>query len=169
MTKHNCITTSRLSNWQYTGDVNIAYGGTYLNINSYDFYHGYISACRVTDLDSGCGATGKVLVERIIIHSTTDKARILESLDCLGITTHDLLATPGHLAKMQEIAYALLSYGHYDLDDSWDNYRSYHSEVILQTTDPIDFEEQSKGEWKPDTILPHDDDLREYIEDKYLD
>lgn len=52
--------------WQYVGDINIEYGGTFFNLSD-DWKNGYVSAVRVTDLDSSCGFDGAVLIEKITI------------------------------------------------------------------------------------------------------
>ena len=68
--------------WEYTGDVNLEYGGTFYQIDPQEWEWGYCTAVRVTDIDSAIGFDGAVMVEHITV--LTDKAKWADALDCCG-------------------------------------------------------------------------------------
>src|SRR5215813_10748031 len=78
-----------VGDWIYMGDANIVYGGAYLNLKD-DYENGYVSAVRVTDLDSGYGFDGAILIEKITILGIDDQSRIKSAMDCNGLTWDDL-------------------------------------------------------------------------------
>jgi hypothetical protein len=71
------------SKWHFSGDVNLEYGGTFIDLST--FMDGYCSAVKLTDLDSACGFTGAVMVEHVVINGTTDRERVRAALRCCGI------------------------------------------------------------------------------------
>jgi hypothetical protein len=110
--------------FEYNGDVSLEYGGAFIDLST--FTDGYCSAVRVTDLDSGCGFTGAVMVEHLVINGTMDRKRIKDALKCVG-------GMPAGLdvqGRRHAIADALMSYGYTDPDDCWDGYRTYHTEIL---------------------------------------
>ena len=96
------------TNWQFIGDVNLEYGGTFYDLSEWD--NGYVNCVRVTDLDSACGFTGAVLIEKVVAIVNPDYFD--ESLSCCGWTLADVdLETESGRLMMAE---ALVGYGHYD-------------------------------------------------------
>lgn len=157
------MTTATQTKWEYMGDVNLEYGGSFIDLSTWD--DGYCSAVRVTDLDSGCGFTGAVLIEHVVINGTTDKERIRQAMHGSDYHHRPPTVSPeDHKKNVRHmIAEALLSYGHYDMDDSWDSYRSHHTEVLqLEQDGPMEFDG-----WKADKRL-HNTDLRDYVESVHL-
>jgi hypothetical protein len=128
--------------WFFCGDVNLEYGGSFIDLSTWD--DGYCSAVRVTDLDSGCGFRGACLIEHVIILGTTDAKRIRDALRCVG-------GIDGRNRDKQslrhQIADALLSYGYAEPDD----YSGHipHTEVVQMEADgPMVFDG-----WKADKRL----------------
>ncbi len=152
--------------WDYCGDVSLEQGGAFIDLTTWD--DGYCSAVRVTDLDGGCGFTGAVLIEHVVINGTKDHDRIKAALQCVG----GLSARNWHRTGRREtikhnlrhaIADALMCYGFYDPDDCWDGYASYHSEIVqLDPDGPMKFDG-----WKADKRL-HNTNLRAYVESVHL-
>ncbi len=150
----------------YSGDVNLEYGGAFIDLSTWD--DGYCSAVRVTDLDSGCGFTGAVMIEHIVINGTTDSNRIRQALECIG----GLSARNWHAIGRREtikanlrhaIADALMSYGYTDPDDAWDGYDSFHTEIVQMEPDgPMRF-----NGWKADKRL-RGGDLEGYVKAVHL-
>ena len=60
------------TDWAYSGDVNLEYGGLFVNLDNVRY--GYADVVEVTDLDSACGAAGMVLIEK---GSVTIKDRLV--------------------------------------------------------------------------------------------
>jgi hypothetical protein len=150
---HDISTKSELGRpYAYCGDVNLEYGGTFIDTNPADLRYGYANAVRVTDLDSGCGFSGAVLIEHVTV--LYDCHRIAEAIACCG----------WDVRGPAQICDALISYGHSDPDDSWDGYRSNHSEVIQCDQDgPEVFDG-----WKIDRRLGDDETLEEYVIENHL-
>ncbi len=121
--------------WLYNGDVSLVHGGSFIDLSSFD--DGYCCAVRVTDLDSACGFTGAVLIEHVVINGTTDCKRIRQALKCVGglqgrgFTKENL---------RWQIASALLEYGCYEPNDSWDSYASHWSETVQCEDGPMQFD-----------------------------
>ena len=115
---------------QYVGDVNIEYGGSYYDLS--EWHYGYASVVRVTDLDSGCGFNGGVLVEHLVV--LLDKEYWKRALDCCGLSVSDLLAMDSDGRRLV-LADCIMGYGHYDPDDGWDNYASHYSETLQTESD----------------------------------
>ncbi|KKN79092.1 hypothetical protein LCGC14_0342800 [marine sediment metagenome] len=93
----------------YNGDCNIEYGGSYIDLSSWE--DEYCECVQVTDLDSGCGADGMVMIEHVVI--LLYKGRWKSALDCCGLTTSDLLSMDSD-ARKHCLADCLLSCGHFD-------------------------------------------------------
>ncbi len=147
--------------WVFNGDVNLEYGGSFIDLSTWD--DGYCDAVRITDLDSACGFTGAVLINHIVINGTTDAARIRTALhSCGGCADRQRPEgfTPAEYKQTlrHEIADALMSYGFTDPNDGWDGYRSHHTEVIQCENDgPMTFDG-----WKADKRL-RGNDLAGYV------
>lgn len=158
------ITTEK---WHYTGDVNLEHGGTFIDLSTWN--DGYCSAVRVTDLDSGCGFAGAVLIEHIVINGTTDLARIRHAMQSCGYGADyhhrpPTISPEDHKRSIRlMIADALMSYGHYDHDDSWDGYGDGHSETLqLDPSGPMKYDG-----WRASKRL-RGGDLRGYVEAVHL-
>lgn len=150
----------------YSGDVSLEYGGLFIDLST--FSDGYCTAVRITDLDSGCGFTGAVMVEHIVINGTDDSKRIREALKSYGGLNCRNWAFIGRRETIKEnarmaIAEALESYGYTDPDDSWNGYQSHHTEILqLEADGPMTFDG-----WKADKRL-HNTDLKQYVESVHL-
>ncbi len=144
--------------WHYTGDVNPEYGGVWIDLDNWD--DGYCTAVRVTDLDSACGFRGAVMVEHVIACGTDDSKRLREAMGCYG---NPSLRGGSKESNRLYLAEALISYGHYDPDDSWDSYQRHHTEILqLEPDGDMKFDG-----WKADKKL-RGGDLRGYIESVHL-
>lgn len=162
--------TDMKSRWVFCGDVNLEYGGSFIDLSTWD--DGYCSAVRVTDLDSACGFTGAVMVEHVVILGTDDADRIRKALDCVGgaaaLGARNWHAT-GRSETIKEnlrhaIADALLSYGCCDPDAAWDGYRTHHTEVLqLEEDGPMKFDG-----WKADKRLSNTT-LEAYVRSVHLE
>ena len=121
---------------QYSGDVNLEYGGVFYETKNWKNY-GYASAIRITDLDSACGFTGGVLIESIVINRPDD---IQRALDAIGADD-----TGDTAAEIE----ACLAYGHYE--PAFDVFNSV-SETV--TTDPENWEYDG---WKAEKHVTSED------------
>lgn len=154
--------------WEYTGDASLEYGGTFIDLSTWN--DGYCSAVRVTDLDSGFGFTGAALIEHVVINGTDNSERIHRAMQSCGYGA-DCHRRPSSVPPENHkhnlrlmVADALLSYGHYDPDDLWDGYRSHYSETVqLEPDGPMVFDG-----WKADKRL-RGGDLRGYVEAVHLE
>jgi hypothetical protein len=158
-----------LVKWHFSGDASLEYGGAFIDLSTWS--DGYCTAVRVTDLDSGCGFTGAVLIEHVVINGTTDSKRIRQALSCIGGPSaldarnwHAIGDRATIKANLRHaIADALMSYGFTDPDDCWDGYRSYHSETVQCEADgPMSFDG-----WKADKRI-HNTTLEEYVKSVHL-
>jgi len=162
------MTMKTAERWAYNGDVNLEYGGAFIDLSTWD--DGYCSAVRVTDLDSACGFTGACMIEHIVILGTDNSKRIKDALRCIGgiesLGIRNWKFTGASDVKQcirHAIADALMCYGSFDPDDSWDSYQSFHTEIVQMEQDgPMVFDG-----WKADKRL-HNTDLREYVESVHL-
>ena len=144
-----------MSEWNYSGDVSIACGGMFVEVDRQNFKWGYLNFVEVTDLDSACGFRGACLIERGTVNGTDDKARIMSALKCVGMTPRDLLKMKGNTARMMAIAYALRSYGYVDYD---------RTEVVqTEAGQPMRFDG-----WKAEKVI-RESDLKGYVESQWLD
>lgn len=126
------------SPYTYVGDAGLVYGGTFYELNDKDYENGFISAVRVTDLDSG-GFTGGVQIEHVVI--LVDDKRIDEALPSTGLTRADIEGCASPFNSMLMACEVLLGYGAYDPDDSWDNYCTHWQETIQTQSDgPMQFD-----------------------------
>lgn len=152
------------SHWTYSGDVNLEYGGTYYNLDSWRW--GYVTAVRVTDLGSATGATGCYLIEHVTINVgkgwSKGKQRVKAALSSVGWSPLDMLTCGSLEGQKCMLAEAFLSYGCYDPDDGWDGYAHYHTEVIA-----IGREAESR-DWRIDTRLRRNASLKHYVERNHL-
>jgi hypothetical protein len=150
-----------MATWHFCGDVNLEYGGTFIDLST--FTDGYCSAVRVTDLDSGCGFTGAVLIEHVVINGTTDRERVRAALRCCGFNFREWSDRTREQVRWA-IADALCSYGCTDPDGAWDGYRGGASEVVqLEPDGPMKFDG-----WKADKRL-HNTTLEAYVRSQHLD
>jgi hypothetical protein len=147
----------------YCGDVNLEHGGTYFNLSTW--HDGYVEAVRVEDLDSACGVPDAFLVEHLTI--LLGKERLRDALPCVGLTPRDLLGIRGHENKRAAIAEALLSYGHYDPDDCWDNYQTHWSIVVHADHENAEPGDMLEG-WTVEYVLAADETLEQYVEREHI-
>lgn len=117
--------------WEYQGDVNLHYGGFFANLDNVKY--GYVEVVSVTDLDSGCGFETAAMIEHktVMLENPSESKRMQSALDCCGLTIEGL-PRKGTKAYWMTLIDAALSYGIYDPDDGWDNYRSFHREIVQQ-------------------------------------
>jgi hypothetical protein len=94
----------------YSGDVNLEYGGFFADLS--DLRYGDANVLRITDLDSGAGFTGAVLVEQLTVCDLDNPKRVKEALACCGWDAEDVTL---ETAPMQMID-AFILYGYYDPD-----------------------------------------------------
>jgi hypothetical protein len=137
--------------WHYSGDVNLEYGGVWVQVDRYDQRYGYANFVEVTDLDGACGATGMVLVEKGTVNF--DLERIRKAVASCG-WSEGIRKLKGAARKAAIIA-AVKGYYGMDVDES----------ETIQT-----FEDAS---WRYDgwKATKHVDpsDLKGYVESVYLD
>ena len=100
--------------WKYSGDISLEYGGYYYrhDVNNNGFTY-YTDVIRITDLDFGAGADGLTMIENINTFGFDDKPRVKSCLDCIGMNPSDLrrMGKENILAVLTD---AFLSYGYYD-------------------------------------------------------
>lgn len=156
--------------WKFTGDVNLKYGGYYHRYDmDYKGFPYYAEIVRITDLDF-VGANGLTLIEKLTTFDYSNKQRIQSALSCLGLTTNDFKGkSPSDILDI--ITEAYLSYGYYNPLEDYitpsqiivvnDNYNAYSNKLSWDGWEP-DIEETVK--------LHHvyNGNLRDYIESEYL-
>lgn len=162
----------------YIGDVNLEYGGTFFDLSSWS--HGYVPALRVTDLDSGCGFTGAVAVERLTIcldcADLDDIQSAIDSCDMRqrikGQSRSDSEKMDPNVVKAMidsdpsvgtklEIAYCFMSYGLYDpVSDMSGPHR-----WVIQCDSDVDYAPMEFDGWKASVRLSEDQDLFTYLLD----
>ena len=142
-----------MGNWQYSGDVNIEYGGTFADIDPREFKWGYCNVVRVTDLDSACGFDGACLIEKLTVH--VDAKRIKQGMQCVGLTVRDLQRVKGLEGKLFAMVDAVMAYGYFDVEQS----------EVVQTREggPMRFDG-----WRAEKFI-RPQDLRGYVESQWLD
>lgn len=147
----------------YSGDVSLEYGGTFFNINDSDWGYGYCSAVRVTDLDSGCGYRGAVLVEKVVIMGMDDRKRKRQAIESSwGIKDFANQVRRNRESYRPMLADALLSYGFYDPEEDY----------VTPSSTVIQCEEEGPmvyDGWKADYRLPEGEDLKTHIEREFVD
>ena len=139
---------------QYVGDVNIEYGGMFIDTS--DVEHGYAEVLRVTDLDSACGAEGLVMIERltVILDNKDINVKALDSCGMLGESV-------GWLGLIESVVF----YGYYDCVE---DFTGPHRWIVV--TSDYTGNKQSWDGWKPDrdmTVRLHkrfNGDLRALVE-----
>lgn len=108
-----------MSKWQYTGDVDLRYGGAYFDLSEWRW--GYVNAVTVTDLDSATGATGCYLIQRRSIPVgagwSKDKDNMRRILRHYGVEPLAILRARGLKNQRLLIAEAALAYGYSDPAD----------------------------------------------------
>jgi hypothetical protein len=145
--------------WAYQGDVSLEYGGTFIDFS--DWKHGYVSVVEVSDLDSGCGFRGAVLIEeRTVI--TDRKENWTSALSVIGasLLPNGDISDNGKATYRKNtrawrwcLAYALNAYGCYDTD---------RSETVQPEPDgPLSFDG-----WKATRIRSNG--LRGYVRREFL-
>lgn len=112
-----------------SGDVNVAYGALFLAEDRADTWrHGYVEAVRVDEM-----CDGLVAIQHIVI--LPDAKRIVEAMESWSHDPESFVAEFQQGTRKDVLAEMLAGYGHYDPDDDWDGYRSYHTEFIQTAED----------------------------------
>lgn len=143
--------------WTYTGDVNPENGGMWLNFEGWS--NGYADCIRIVDLDSACGFTGAVMIERLTIIRPRNRKELAEILDVCGMTTVDLVVDREQ--RQLIVAQCCEAYGLYDLCE---DFIGPHREILQ--LDPA-FGLMEFDGWKADRAQPNGD-IKGYIEAKWL-
>lgn len=135
------------TDWAYTGDVSLEYGGLFVNLDN--VRHGYADVVEVTDLDSACGAAGMVLIEKGSV--CLDFRRVRKALGSCG--WYDRKAD--RRCRRAAMAEAVKSYFGMDTGES----------EVVQTErgGPM-----SHDGWRATKVVEHTD-LRGYVSAVYLD
>ena len=146
------------SRWVYNGDASLEYGGSFIDLSTWQW--GYADAIRVVDLDSGCGFTGAVMIERCVIHRLDSPEDIRKALGSCGWFPRTGRRHPGQTPEQVKattrhvIADAMLSYGFADVECI---------EIVQMEPDgPMEWES-----WKVDKRL-HNCDLMGYVKAVHL-
>lgn len=145
------------SRWVYNGDVNLEYGGTFIDLS--DWRHGYASFVKVTDLASACGFEGAILIEHGEACGLDDPERVRQAMRSCGCSARDFNVGLKDGAKAKQairhmIADAMISYGHCDYD---------RQEVVQMNDDsPMVYDG-----WKANKRL-HNADLMGYVKAVHL-
>jgi hypothetical protein len=141
----------------YPGDLNVEYGGTFFNLE--DWEYGYVSALRVTDLSSGCGFDGAVLVEELSI-IIDDKEIVERALECCGTSREEIEKIDDEDYRKLHIAESVLNYGNYDPANSY-----YEPEYLVVQCDP---EGSCKYDgWTANIKLEEGCSLSDWLHDTY--
>lgn len=141
--------------WLYSGDVNAQYGGIWIKHEG-----DYASFVRITDLDSACGFTGAVMIERgstgLYARNLRENiARVKSAMECCGLEVSQLASMPRNAARAH-IWDALISYGISDIEDE-------NTEILqLEPGEPMSFES-----WTAARV--QGGDIGGYVMAKYLD
>ena len=143
--------------YNYIGDINLEYGGLFINLD--DWQWGYVQCVRVTDLDSACGFTGAVMIEHIVALIPDNKDKMLQCFSVLGLDK--LTAKTSKDRKIQMID-AIISYGYYDPDDSWDNYHTGYTSIV-QCENDKDYAPMSYDGWKAEHRLTKEEELLDWL------
>jgi hypothetical protein len=139
----------------YTGDINLEYGGLFVDLST--FSDGYAEVLQVTDLDSGCGFDGAVMVERL----TALFGRGFSKQVKAALRTYGDFFPAGVTGKARKswIVESCVAYGLYD---PVEDYTGPHRWVIQCDPDgPKSFDG-----WTADIVLDEDQDLFGYLLDK---
>jgi hypothetical protein len=147
-----------MAKWYYQGDINLEYGGNFMQFD--EWKHGYVNCVEITDLDSACGARGMILIEeRTIIVDMPEKHASALSVIGASILPNGDIDDNGRIIKKNThawrwcLAYALNAYGLHDMDRS----------VVVQPdrSEPIDHDG-----WHAERI--RSDGLRAYVRRNFL-
>jgi hypothetical protein len=141
--------------WLYSGDVNAEHGGIWIKHQG-----DYAEFVRITDLDSACGFTGAVMIERGTtgLYACTPREnikRIRDALECvgMGVATLGGLSRPARHACIWD---AMISYGACDTDET-------ATEILqLEPGAPMEFES-----WAAERVQAGD--IGGYVMAKFLD
>ena len=157
------------SNWQYTGDVNVSYGGLFVNLDGSQ-EHDYLDGIEVVDLESAAGADGLILIDFKTLLFFRDKKKIKEALACCGRSVSDLRGR-GKENVLMALACAKDSCGHFD---PWSDYHR-RPDYFCLVYDYGPFSDKSTWDgWtvdKDETVKLHKEyggDLDKYLEGEWL-
>ena len=155
-------TGSSTDQFNYCGDVNLEHGGMFFDLTNWPEY---VDVVRVTDIDSGCGFTGAVMIE----HNTTfwfdQKDKVHTALQSIGMDLAEFRKMPLKAKKMC-LCDAFIMYGYSDPDDSWDGYRTHYCTIIQMDEDePLTFDGWTAERFEADEY----DTLMDYVDRVHLD
>ncbi len=143
----------------YLGDVNLEHGGLFVNLD--DWKYGYADCLRITDLDSGAGFNGAVLVERIIA-ITDNPQEITSALTCCGWKdSNQKLPTQSGRIRRLIIVDSIVQYGYYELLQDFNGPNTW----IIQTDSDLDYASMEFDGWKAELRLPDNQTIFEYLLD----
>ena len=149
-----------MKEYTYAGDGDLAAGGIFIDLSTYT--DGYCDAVKVTDLDSGCGFTGGILIEHLVI-ITDNKDQTLKALGCCDQTPKDIMQISGYKNKRMAITECLANYGYYDNNDAWNGYATPSTEILQGNSDG----EMEYDGWKADKRVL-DNNLAGYVKSVHL-
>lgn len=147
--------------WKYMGDVNLEYGGTFYDFSTWKY--GYVDAVEVVDLDSACGFTGAVMIERKTINVKRKPEQMQSALSTIGanMLPNGDVDDNGRVIHKRTAAhqfiqtYACQSYGYLDCDD--------HVVLQLERDGPMQFDG-----WEAKKRLRGNHKLKNYVRREFL-
>lgn len=155
-------TGSSTDQFNYTGDVNLEYGGMFFDLTNWP---DYVNVVRITDLDSGCGFDGAVMIEHNITFWFDQKDKVQTALDSMGVDLAEFRKLPLKDKKMC-LCEAFIGYGYSDPDDSWDGYRMPNCTILQMDEDEeLTFEGWTAERFEADEY----ETLMDYIDRVHLD
>ena len=113
-----------MARWHYQGDINLEYGGTFIDLS--EWKHDYVNIVEVTDLDSACGFRGAILVESksVGIDRPDTWPQALQVIGCELLPDGSISDNGRSTYRKNSLAwklclvYALHGYGYGDTDKS---------------------------------------------------
>lgn len=117
-----------MAKWKYMGDVSLEHGGAFFRLDSRNWdEYGYGEAVRVTPCSDAGGQDNAYWIEDITILKPERESELKSILDTIGLCMEDghlvdswrgTTIKAGTAAFRLAIAYACLSYGKYDINQS---------------------------------------------------
>jgi hypothetical protein len=157
------------SNWKYTGDRNIEYGGMFYNDEGPDSMPDYIEVVTVTPASDGGGPDNVFLIERGSIYMPNDDlARMRRTASICGLTLDDDKAMDDNGTARYEFQ-----------SPAWrarmlDAWRAYHGidgpDTWVVRVGPRDKDTDDSGwlsQHEPDFKLRSNVNLKRWIEDEF--
>jgi hypothetical protein len=157
--------------WEYIGDINLEYGGTFFKVDDDNTRYGYMDAVRVTDLESATGADGLYLIEAITVIGFNEKDKVQNGLGVCGWLDDEHWRGKGKKTVLLAVADGLMSYGYYDPQNRF----PYHHTAVVVHRDSYFGNKASWDGWevdKQESVSLHKDytdDLFDYVVSEWLD